>query len=55
MPNRPTLVELLAGGDAAIGQVLISLRLRLRVGELSDITVEVCLNLSQRRLERPPV
>ena len=49
------LIDLLAGRDAALQQILIARRLRLGVGRLRDVAVERRLRLLQRRLERPLV
>ena len=48
-------VDLLLGRDAARGEILIALRLRLRVRRLRRVALQVGLGLLERRLERPAV
>ncbi len=48
-------VDLFAGRNAALGQVLIALGLRRGVRRLRDVPFEVGLRLLQRGFERPSI
>ena len=51
----PGGVDLFAGRDAALGEILIALGLGLRVRRLRDVAFEVRLRLLQRGFERPAI
>ncbi len=53
--RRSRRVDLLLGGDAALGEILVALRLRFRVRRLRRVALQVRLGLLERRFERPAV
>ena len=53
--RRARGVDLLPGRDPAVGKVLIALRLRLGVGGLGGVALQVRARLLERRFERTAI